>query len=297
MKHALLAALTVVLCSVAPSHAFAWGTAGHKLIMQRAIDLLPPELKPLFIANRDEAVMRIVDPDVWRLAGWEDDPNHFVDFGMPELGPYPFNGLPHEYDAALEKFGRDLLTRIGTAPWREAEMFGHLRRAFEAFKRPSPPPYAGSDVIRFSAFAAHYVQDAHQPLHGTNNYDGQMTGQAGLHARFESELIERYAPRLTLNPAAPTGITNARETMFDTLLASYDLVAPLLAADKAALGTKEVYDDEYYEKLFMALKPMLERRLNEAITATAATIIGAWEQAGRPAVMVTMPKQVQKVRK
>ena len=30
--------------------------------------------------------------------------------------------------------------------------------------------------------------------------------------------------------------------------------------------------------------PVLERRLNDSITAVAAMITGAWEQAGRPAV-------------
>lgn len=297
MEKALVIALTFLVCSLTPSRAMAWGSAGHFLIMQRAIELLPPELKPLFIANKDEVVMRSIDPDIWRLAGWEDDPNHFLDFGMPELGPYPFKGLPHEYDAALEKFGMVTLKRIGTAPWREAEMFGQLRRAFEAFKRPSPPPYGVSDVVRFSAFASHYIQDGHQPLHGTNNYDGQLTGQAGLHARFETELIERFASRLALNPAAPQSIANPRENMFDTLLASYDLVDPLLAADKAAIGTKDTYDGEYYETFFSAVKPILEKRLNDSITATAATIISAWEQAGRPAVLLTVPKQVQKVRR
>ena len=41
----------------------------------------------------------------------------------------------------------------------------------------------------------------------------------------------------------------------------------------------------------------LERRLSEAITATAAIIIGAWEQAGRPAIKLNGPRPVQKVRK
>jgi hypothetical protein len=226
--------------------------------------------------------MRIVDPDLWRVAGWEDDPNHFLNFGAPELGPDPFTALPRDYGAALEKFGMDRLRRIGMAPWREAEMFGQLRRAFERMSRQSP--YASSDVILFAAAAGHYVQDAHQPLHATNNYDGQLTGQPGLHARFESELIERFVDRLTLSPRAPAPITSPRDAMFDTLLASHRLVPQLLAADRAAATGKGVHDDEYFEKLFIALKPMLERQLSASASATAATIIGAWEQAGRPSI-------------
>jgi hypothetical protein len=295
MQKALIVTAAFLWCSLTPVRALAWGSMGHRLIMARAIELLPPELKPFFDANKDEVVLRIVDPDLWRIVGWEDDPNHFMDFGMPELGPYPFTDLPRDYNAALEKFGMATLKRVGMAPWREAEMFGHLRRAFEGFKRQSP--YAPSDVVLFSAVANHYVQDAHQPFHATNNYDGQLTGQTGIHARFETELIERFASRLTLTPAPPTPIANARDAMFDTLLASYRLVDQVLAADKSALGAKDTYDDEYYEKFFTAVKPILEQRLSESVTATAATIISAWEQAGRPAVLVKMPKTVQKVRK
>ena len=295
MRNTLIVAAAFLLCSLNPSQALAWGSVGHRLIMQRAIELLPPELKPFFDANKDEVVMRIVDPDLWRVVGWEDDPNHFMDFGMPELGSYPFTELPRDYNAALEKFGMATLKRIGMAPWREAEMFGHLRRGFEGVKRQSP--YGLSDIILFSAVANHYVQDAHQPFHGTNNYDGQLTGQTGIHARFETELIERFASRLTLTPAPPKPITNPRDTMFDTLLASYKLVDQVLAADKAAVAGKELYDDDYYEKFFAAVKPILEQRLSESVTATAATIIGAWEQAGKPAVPLKMPKTVQKVRK
>src|SRR5436853_7515624 len=100
----LLTAVAVLALFV-PAPAHAWGFVGHRLIMARALDLLPPELKPFFQRFRDEIVLRVIDPDLWRNVGWEDDPNHFVDFGMPELGPYPFDKLPRDHGAALERFG------------------------------------------------------------------------------------------------------------------------------------------------------------------------------------------------
>jgi hypothetical protein len=42
---------------------------------------------------------------------------------------------------------------------------------------------------------------------------------------------------------------------------------------------------------------VLERRLADSITATAGVIIGAWEQAGRPAVTLDGARSVQKVKK
>jgi hypothetical protein len=294
MRKALVAVIAVAVAWLVPAPASAWGFAGHQLIMKRAIELLPPELKPFFERNRDELVVRVTDPDVWRTAGWPDDPNHFVDFGMKELGAYPFAALPREQGAALEKFGATLLTRIGRLPWREAEEFGNLRRGFEGFTRQGL--YAPGDVVLFAAVASHYIQDAHQPFHASNNYDGQLTGNSGIHARFERDLIERFQSRLTLTPAAPQPITNARDAAFDMLLASYTLVDPILKADREAVVGKSTYDDEYFEKFFAAVRPVLEARLSESITATAGIIIGAWQQAGRPTVTLAGARPVEKVK-
>ena len=295
MRKTLVTAAALAAVWLVPAPAAAWGFAGHQLIMKRAIALLPPELKPLFERFRDEVVVRVKDPDLWRNAGWEDDPNHFVNFGMKELGAYPFAALPREYGAALEKFGPSVLNRIGRLPWREAEEFGNLRRGFEGVKREGR--YAVSDVVLFSAVASHYIQDAHQPFHASNNYDGQLSGNLGIHSRFETDLIERFESRLTLSPAAPKAIVNPRDASFDILLASVQLVDPILKADSDAIAGKDTYDDDYFEKFFTHVRPVLERRLSDAITATAGVIIGAWDQAGRPAIALDGPRQVQKVKK
>src|SRR5690242_170422 len=109
MRKILCAAFVLVLAW--PSSAFAWGFVAHKLIMRRALDLLPPEIKPFFDHFRDETIMRATDPDLWRSVGWEDDPNHFLDLGVAEYGKYPFTALPRDYDRALEKFGMATLRR------------------------------------------------------------------------------------------------------------------------------------------------------------------------------------------
>ena len=278
-----------------PSPAHAWGFAGHKLIMSRAIDLLPPELKPFYEHFRTELDIRITDADVWRGVPWDDDANHFVDFGVPEYGPPPFAALPREHGAALAKFGAVTLKKYGLLPWREEEMAGSLRRAMEGMGRGGT--YAASDTVLFSAQASHYLQDASQPFHATDNYDGQLTGNLGIHSRFESELLEKFGARLRLNPAAPTPITNARDAAFDHLVESQALLGQILAADKAAVGSKDVYDAEYFERFFVAVQPLLEQQLNRAISRTAGLIIGAWQQAGRPVMNTTIPRPVQRVQR
>jgi hypothetical protein len=289
-----VAAVLLLLAILVPAPADAWGFAGHRLITERAIALLPPEIKPFFEHHKDEIVMRSVDPDQWRNIGWEDDPNHFLDFGAPEYGKYPFTELPRDYSAALEKFGAATLKRNGFVPWRFAEQFGVLRRALEEFKRSAP--YAASNLPIFTAVAAHYIEDAHQPFHATINYDGRDTGNDGIHSRFERDLIEKFGSRLRLNPSPPVAMTGARDFAFDTLLASYQLVDPILKADSESAAGKEFYDDDYYEKFFTKVQPVLERRLSEAISAVAGMIIGAWEAAGKPTLRTTDVRPVQRVR-
>jgi hypothetical protein len=295
MRNASIVAAAVLVAVLVPARASAWGSDAHRYIMARAIDLLPPELKPFFEHYRAEIVVRSIDPDTWRSIGWEDDPNHFIDFGMKELGAYPFAGLPREYGAALAKFGHATLDRIGRLPWREEEEFGNLRRAFEGFTRESP--YAPNDVVLFSAIASHYMQDANQPFHGSVNYDGQLTGNFGIHSRFERDLFERFQSRLTVNPARPTPILNIRDAAFDILLESYSLVDPILKADSDAIAGKDLYDDAYFEALFVKVRPVLERRLADSITATAGMIMGAWQQAGKPVLTLKGARPVQKVRR
>ena len=279
-----------------PAQTFAWGFAAHELIMRRAIDLLPPELKPFYDHVRADLEIRVTDPDRMRsVPGWDDDPNHFVDFGVPEYGKPPFTELPREHGAALQKFGAATLRKYGTLPWREEEVFGGLRRAFEGMTRKSL--YAASDVTLLTGVAAHYMQDAHQPFHATDNFDGVKSRNIGIHSRFETELILRFASRLRLAPSAAKLLTSPRDAAFDALLVSYAQVDKVLAADDAAKAGKDVYDDDYYEKFFTAVQPVLEERLSAAITATASVIITAWEQAGRPVLYTGIPRTPQRVRR
>ena len=293
MRKTSVVAVAALIALAAPQPAAAWGSAAHRHIMARAIDLLPVELKPFFRQHQDELVMRVIDPDLFRVLGWEEDPNHFVNFGAKELGEYPFKELPREYGAAIEKFGMATLRRNGLLPWRQQEEFGNLRRAFEGFMRET---YGPGNAVLFAAVMSHYIQDAHQPLHASINHDGQMTGNTGIHARFETALFERFQSRLTIRPAPPTPILNSRDAAFDALLSSYKLVDPILKADDAARQGKETYDDEYFERLFTTVRPILEQRLGEAITATAGLIMGAWEQAGRPVLKLAGPRPPQKIK-
>lgn len=293
-----VAALLLAVVIAIPSSASAWGFEAHKFIAERMIALLPPELKPLFEARKAFIVERSIDPDLWRNVGWEQEPpNHFLDMDYEAFGPYPFNELPRDYSAAVQKFGKDVIETQGLLPWRTAEFYGRLQREFESLKRQNPPGYALDNIALYSAVMTHYISDGHVPLHGVMNYDGQLTDQRGIHSRWESELFDRNRAKLTIAPPAMPPVTNPRDFMFETLLASNRDAASVLAADKAAVVGRELYDDAYFEAFGKSTLPTLERRLNTAIAAVAASITGAWEQAGRPKVPTEIPRTPRPIRR
>ena len=263
--------------------------------MRRAIELLPPELKPFFEQFKDEIVLRVTDPDLWRNVGWEEDPNHFLDFGVDEYGTYPFEACRANTARRSRSSARRPCRENGLLPWREAEQFGNLRRAFEEFTRDAP--YTTSNVVLFSAVASHYIQDAHQPFHASINYDGALTGNGGIHSRFERDLIERFESRVKLTPAGPVAhCRRARRRHSTRCSRAISSSIRSCRPTGESIAGKDTYDDEYFERFFLKVQPILERRLSEAITATASMIIGAWDQAGRPTVRLRDARPPQKVR-
>jgi hypothetical protein len=297
MRAVIVVALLLVVAVPRPAHA--WGFSAHKFIVDRAIALLPAEIRPLFEQHRSEVVERAIDPDTWIIAGWEEErPHHFVDMDTPGFGQYPFNELPRDYTTALAKFGAAKMRDAGTLPWTTESVYGSLRRAFEAYpRRGNFGPNAHLDVILFSAWLAHYVSDAHVPLHGVVNYDGQLTQQWGVHTRWEATLFERYLNQLSLAPKPTAPIKDPRAFVFNALLQDYQLAQTVLKSDRDAIGNRDLYDDAYYQSFFAANKSIMEQRLNDAISAVAAMIAGAWEAAGRPEMSTNLSSQPQRRRR
>lgn len=297
MRRRLLPLVAVVgLVAVLPARLGAWGFPAHRHIADRMIALLPAELRPFYESRRAFIVERSVDPDLWRSVGWDTEPpNHFLDLDFEAYGTYPFDALPREYDQAVQKFGRDTVHQQGLLPWRTAEFYGRLQRAFAGLTRPVPSPYVLDDIALFSAVLCHYVGDGHVPLHAVKNYDGQLSGQPGAHARFESDLFERYTADLVVAPPPRPPVADPRGEMFRILLESNRLAERVLAADRAAAAGREAYDDGFFAAFKGEALPIVDQRVADSIAATAAFIAGAWEQAGRPAVPLALNRPPRKV--
>jgi hypothetical protein len=290
-----LACLILMLVALAPAHPAAWGFDVHRFIADRAIDLLPDGLRPFYEKERAFIVAHAVDPDLWRTAGWtEEPPHHYLD--LDAYGPPPFAALPRDYDRAVERWGREFVERNGTLPWRTAEMFGQLQRAFEQV-RHGTSPWAAENVKFFSAILAHYVADGHVPLHAVVNHDGQLTGQQGIHSRWETALVLRDMDSLHLSPAPPRPVEDPRAFMFDVLETAYPGAEVILHGDRVAVEGRDTYDEEYFRILDRETRPLLERQLSSAISDVASIIYGAWDAAGRPEIPLESHLEPRKVRR
>lgn len=283
--------LSVTLVAlVAPRPAEAWGFEAHQFIVERAIARLPAPMRAFFEAHRAAIVERSIDPDTWREAGFGaiESPAHFFHADWQGFGSTPATGILRERDASVTRWGRVQVNRNGTLPWRTEEMYGKLRDAFEAYERRGP--FGRFDIVFFSAWLAHYGSDAYVPFHAVEDYDGERSGQEGIHARFESILFERYQGRLRVPGASRAPIRDPRDVVFTAVLDGVGLVPAVLAADRAAAGPDRRYDDRYWDGFFAAVGGVLERRLDESVSTVAAMITGAWEAAGRPALPSGTPR-------
>ena len=286
MRKALVLALcALALSALLPEPVGAWGFNGHKFITDRAIELLPAEIRPFFQKFRTTVVEHSIDPDTYRTLGFTDEPpRHFLD--MDAYGPFPFKDLPREYKEAVDKRGLDFVIKNGTVPWRTEEIYIQLR---DNFKQLATAPFARDNVKLFSSVLSHYIGDSFQPFHAAVNYDGQMTNQRGIHSRFETEMFDRYRDKLRITPGPVNQITNVRDFSFATLTDSFSHVEAILAADLEATKGREFYDDAYFAQMFEKTGPIMEKRISGAISAVASLITSAWVDAGKPALPAEEP--------
>ena len=279
----------------------AWGMEVHRLITARALDGMPPEIKPFFAAEREFIIEHSVDPDLWRIMDLrgergDEPPNHFLDMDFEEGSKPPFLNVPRDYDAYVQKYGAGPAARYGRLPWRAEEVYNRLVASFRDIGKPNAP-YAADNARYALAALAHYVEDAHQPFHAALNYDGQLTNQRGIHARCETELVMRNHKNLTLAPVKAVVITGFRDYIFKTLIDSQALVEGILAADLKATQGREFYDDAYFDALLKASRATVERRLSEAASGVASAALSAWTEAGKPALPIAGTRPPTRIRR
>lgn len=266
------AVLLAWLIALGSARADAWGLASHRWVARRAAELVAARCTALVEGYAGELADRAVEPDsVLRSRfGRAEEVRHFLD--LDHYGAPPFRALPRAYEDAVARFGRAALEEQGVLPWH-AE--GVARRLADEIRRRD------WRAARVSAgHLAHYAADATMPLHATENYDGQLSGQRGLHRRIEAKLVDDHLERFVARAARtrsrpPIPPERTATAIFATLADSFDAVAPLLAADRAARRGTRTSSVLYYRRLDADLGELLSVRLGAAAALTAALWEGA----------------------
>lgn len=269
--------------------AAAWGFTGHRLVSAKAVATLPAELRALFDAHAVYLAEQSLAPDQWRVAGQPNEgPNHFLD--LDAFGAYPFAAIARDEGEHRRRHGEQAAAR-GRVPWRVGEAYADLVAAWRARD--------AARVLEHAGVLGHYVSDAHVPLHAVLNYDGQLSGQQGLHARWEGELVARHLRRLetAVRPRAAARVADpvafTLDALRDSFLAAPGVFESDLACrprpDRSAPLASDAYDDAYYARLYEREEDRLVRRLTAAAEAVGALWRSAWEDAGRPVLDPTAP--------
>jgi S1/P1 Nuclease len=249
-----------------------WGEKGHETTNRLAVGAVPSPLQAFYEAHADAIEQHAMDPDHAKEVDPAERPRHVID--LDRYGPYPFTVLPEEYDAAVQKFGEQTVVRRGIVPWQIERTYDLL---VGAFRQGSPP-----EIVKHSAWLGHYVGDAHVPFHTTANYDGQLTGQKGLHSYFESKMVNAYVSPGEVRPPPGTPITARPHLLaFRWVRESYTYVRPLLDADAANGGQT---GHRNLAGFAQTAKPIAIDRLTKGASRTASLWYSAWREAGLPAL-------------
>jgi hypothetical protein len=260
----------ILLLAIALRSSFGWGQNGERLITNKAIDTLPEEILPWFEGNRQFIVQHVTDPD--ELKNPADAHNDFIQ--LDHFGPFPFTALPRSYTAAVSKYSRHTLETYGLLPWQIGVSSKKLTDDFRA--------HNWEEARLHAAVLAHYVADAHDPFDTTVNFDGRLSGQSGVHARFESGLVDRYQLFFFVKPNDAAFIHDPTDHAFEMALSAHSWLENILLADSRAHAGLAGYTDEYYDRFYAQAGAVLVRQLADASTDVGSYWMTAWINAGRP---------------
>jgi hypothetical protein len=277
LRRTLGAGAVFFVALVAGGNAFAWGPGAHRMINNWAVQTLPPEVRVFFAANRQYLADHSNDPVEWMEKDRYERKQHYI--YLDKYGRFPYLDLPHSFKSAIERYGSGRINRNGLLPWHIGEFSLRLTNALKA--------QDWEEAKEVAAALGHYVADAHDPLHTTENYDGQLTGQAGLEERFGSQVVDRYKSFFILRPEPALKIADPTEYAFEAVLESHTWVDQIILADRLAVRDLMGYNDDYYDRFYSRIGSLMFRQINLAIRDTGSYWYTAWLNAGRP----TLPGQ------
>jgi hypothetical protein len=266
----------------------AWGFFAHRKINRLAVYTLPPEMIGFFKANIEFITENAVNPDRRRYAVIGEAEKHFLD--ADAYGDSAIFNLPRYWNQALEVFTEEELRSHGIGPWNAYHTKIQLT---EAFKRKD-----AKAILRLAADLGHYIADINVPLHTTKNYNGQLTGQYGIHAFWESRVPELLSDDFDFFVGKATYLEKPQLTAWDAVIVAHMALDSVLNFEKVLTerfdaDKKYSYEERggistrVYSKAFtIAYNDMLsgqvERQMRRSVKMIADFWYTAWIDAGQP---------------
>lgn len=263
-----------IMLLLSVSNLFAWGPRAHRIINDKAIETLPPEMRAFFAAHRNYLLDHAVDAEKFSQKNRAEAVRHYIYFDR--YGKYPFPLLPHNYNLARQQYGGIKLNKNGILPWYIGEYHLRLTKAFRAKDWEA--------VQESSTWLAHYVADVTDPFHLTENFNGQLSGQPGIADRIGSTLFDRYSNFMFLRQGRAQYLKDPTENAFQLGLNSFVWVDNFLLADRRSFEATHDYQEVFCERLYNEIGPIVSREISDAIENVGSYWYTAWVNAGKPAL-------------
>jgi hypothetical protein len=290
--------LALVFVAGMHSSAKAWGFWAHQRINRMAVFTLPPEMLLFYKRNIEYLTDHAVDPDMRRYAIDGEAARHYMD--VDHYGEYPFEMVPRKWQDAVAKYTEDTLMAYGIVPWH---IYKHYFWLVDAFRSEDP-----AKILKSSADIGHYIADSNVPLHTTENYNGQLSGQKGIHGLWESRLVELFALDYDFYIGKSNYFSDLNLEAWKWVLESHIALDSVFGFEKL-LSEKMASDQKYsfenrnnvlvkaYSKAFCTayhqmLSGMVERRMRTSIMRVGSVWYTAWVDAGQPDLKKLLEKEI-----
>jgi len=267
--------ILIVLCISLAS----WGEKGHHKINSSSTSFFPNRIKNLKEWNAG-LTEHASDPDKVRNGDRSEANRHFIDIdNFPDF--VATHKIIEDQDAAKQAYTYTFMVKNGRLPWATDSTYKAL---VQNFKKKE-----WKNAMLTTAYLGHYVGDGHMPLHLTNNYDGKLTSQGGIHSRYESTMIAKYLIEINYKSSKVKKVKDVKSYIFKYIYDNYKYKDSLLLADNLAYtAAGKEYSDLYYQNLWKSTKGFTIKLLAESSKSMAELIYTAWIEAGKPKI----PKHV-----
>jgi hypothetical protein len=282
------ALLMLAWLAATPFPSRAWGFFAHQIINRYAVFTLPPPMLGFYKHHIRFITENAVNPDRRRYAVEGEAERHYIDIDI--YGDSAVHKMPRRWDDAVAKYSEDTLRAYGIVPWHINLMKFQLT---EAFRTKNP-----TKILRLSADLGHYIGDANVPLHTTQNYNGQLTGQNGIHGFWESRLPELFSdgydfflPRAKYEERplarAWAAVTGAHLALDSVLRLERELTERLGGDRKYSFETRnnlnvKVYSQDFSQAYHDQLRGQVERQMRASVSMVGDFWYTCWVDAGQP---------------